>query len=90
MTTTTKLTKLNNYATAYLNSLDPYMAKTRGAEIIRDQIEAISKALPDVARIDWLADTANHLGNVELPEKCVDDNINSMRDAIDQAMTMEQ
>lgn len=40
---------------------------------------------PDTARIDWLADPANKIGNVILPGWCSDE-YNSLRDAIDAAM----
>ena len=39
----------------------------------------------DTARIDWLADPANKIGNVILPGWCSDE-YNSLRDAIDAAM----
>lgn len=40
---------------------------------------------PDTARLDWLADPANEIGNVILPGWCSDE-YNSLRDAIDAAM----
>lgn len=43
----------------------------------------------DAARMDWLADPSNPVGNVQLPRQCVLDNLESMRAAIDQAMEME-
>ena len=39
----------------------------------------------DTARIDWLADPANKIGNVILPGWCSDE-YDSLRDAIDAAM----
>ena len=39
----------------------------------------------DTARLDWLADPANKIGNVILPGWCSDE-YNSLRDAIDAAM----
>lgn len=42
--------------------------------------------LRDKARLDWLADPENTIGQVVLPEKCVHDHLDSMRAAIDAAM----
>lgn len=42
----------------------------------------------DAARLDWLADPNNNIGNVQLPTRCVLDNIGSLRAAIDAAMAM--
>jgi len=41
----------------------------------------------DRARLDWLADRDNKVGNVMLPVGAVMNNLHSMRDAIDAAMT---
>ena len=41
---------------------------------------------PDTVRLDWLADRDNHIGNVQLPAECVEQHLDSMRDAIDAAM----
>ena len=43
----------------------------------------------DEARIDWLADPENKIGNVQLPSQCVIAHPYSMRDAIDDAMNLE-
>lgn len=40
----------------------------------------------DKSRLDWLADPANNIGNVQLPTDCVCRNPHSLRDAIDDAM----
>ncbi|HGO6308350.1 TPA: hypothetical protein ACK4AO_002249, partial [Neisseria gonorrhoeae] len=40
---------------------------------------------PDTMRLDWLADPANKIGNVILPTECVEQHLDSMRDAIDAA-----
>lgn len=42
--------------------------------------------MEDRARIDWLADPRNHIGNVSLPVAIVEKNLSSLRDAIDEAM----
>lgn len=43
----------------------------------------------DRARIDWLADENQNIGNVALPRDIVERNLHSMRAAIDEAMSIE-
>lgn len=50
-----------------------------------DEIES----LRDAARLDWLADPNNQIGNVQIPTDCVLAHPESMRAAIDMAMRME-
>ena len=45
---------------------------------------------PDTARLDWLADPANKIGSVILPTECVERHLDSLRDAIDAAMQLEE
>ena len=45
--------------------------------------------LKDRARLDWLADVDNKIGGVTLPRDIVERNLHSMRDAIDEAMSIE-
>ena len=52
-----------------------------------DTFEPISH--PDTVRLDWLADRDNHIGNVQLPAECVEQHLDSMRDAIDAAMRIQ-
>lgn len=47
-------------------------------------------AITDKDRIDWLADVNNLIGEIKLPTKCVLNNITSLRDAIDEAMGIDQ
>jgi len=49
-----------------------------------DEVDAMER---DKARIDWLADPENTIGNVQLPVGAVTENIGSLRDAIDAAMS---
>jgi hypothetical protein len=49
-----------------------------------DEVDAMER---DKARIDWLADPENAIGNVQLPVGAVTENIGSLRDAIDAAMS---
>ncbi len=42
--------------------------------------------LADKARLDWLADREQRIGNVQLPIHCVMLHLDSLRDAIDAAM----
>ena len=44
----------------------------------------------DAARLDWLADPSNSIGNVQLPTHCVTANLGSLRDAIDMAMREQE
>ena len=44
---------------------------------------------PDTVRLDWLADRDNHIGNVQLPAECVEQHLDSMRDAIDAVMRIQ-
>lgn len=44
---------------------------------------------PDTVRLDWLADPANEISNVLLPTECVEQHLDSLRDAIDAAMQMQ-
>lgn len=41
----------------------------------------------DKRRLDWLADPNNKIGNVQLPVGAVMENISSLREAIDAAMS---
>lgn len=66
------------------------------AEVMRqvalrlDELERANiKLLADEARLDWLSDPDNAIGNVQLPAACVTANLHSLRDAIDMAMNME-
>ena len=43
----------------------------------------------DKARIDWLADPAQNIGDLTLPRDIVERNLHSMRAAIDEAMEMQ-
>jgi hypothetical protein len=48
----------------------------------------LQRGTDDTRRLDWLADTRNTIGNVQLPTKCVEKNLSSLRDAIDSAMLL--
>lgn len=47
------------------------------------RIDALSK---DAERLDWVADRKNMYAEITLPKECVERNIHSLRDAIDDAM----
>lgn len=51
--------------------------------------EELVELLKDKARLDWLADVNNSVGNVQLPRDIVERNLHSLRDAIDDAMSIE-
>ena len=48
--------------------------------------EEFQGLLRDRERLDWLADKSQMVGNVELPRFAVEENLNSLRGAIDAAM----
>ena len=50
----------------------------------------LQELLKDKARLDWLADVKNTIGNVMLPTDIVERNLSSLRDAIDEAMRQEK
>lgn len=52
--------------------------------------EEVRRLRRDEARLDWLADLDNTIGNVQLPFKCVEANVSSMRGAIDAAMALDK
>ena len=56
-----------------------------GPEVVA-LVAEIERLQRDAARLDWLADVENTIGNVQLPTACVERNVHSLRDAIDDAM----
>ncbi len=60
------------------------MLKDAQKEIVRLRIENIVLRA-DADRIDWLADVENTVGSVVLPRHIVEQNIGSLRQAIDAA-----
>lgn len=63
---------------------DPYIHRPVFEQLAR----WIEHAAADTLRMDWLADPANTIGNVQLPTQCVTDNVHSLRAAIDDAMKL--
>jgi hypothetical protein len=57
-----------------------------GKLMLPDIVAHIEALRGDKELLDWLADPENEVGNVQLPTKCVIDNLGSLRDAIRQAM----
>ena len=56
----------------------------------RERLTALhAELLADTRRLDWLADPAQSLGNVQLPKRCVAANPHCLRAAIDDAMEGE-
>ena len=70
----------DQYATAFERGRESVLAE-RAAEV------QLLRA--DAARLDWLADLDNIIGNVQLPTMCVMNNLHDMRAAIDEAMTLD-
>ena len=64
-------------------------AQARVAELT-EQVQKLGRELHrhklDTARLDWLADRENAIGNVQLPSECVLAHPESLRAAIDMAM----
>lgn len=87
---------VNTYGTAsheraaLLGEIDRLRAEV--AELAQQRGDLARRVLEleaDARRIDWLADPANTIGNVELPTKVVRAHLHSLRDAIDAAMAMD-
>ena len=58
------------------------------AHTLLDAVAYIRKLEEDKKRIDWLADSEQFIGNIQLPTECVENNVHSLRDAIDDAMLL--
>jgi hypothetical protein len=83
---------MNDLATRinkFLNALAPHVAQRRQADFLREAVVEIELLQKDADRLDWLADANNTIGNVQLPTQCVQDNIHSLRAAIDAAMQLK-
>jgi len=76
MSPKTETIKLSDYATT--------LEEARG--VIDRQEAFIEQLRKDKARLDWLADPQNTIGNVTLPRQHIMDHPDSMRAAIDAAM----
>ena len=77
-------TRINNH----LRQLAPHTAKRETATLLKDAVAEIENLTFDKLRLDWLADTENTIGNVQLPTVCVESNIHDLRAAIDAAMVL--
>lgn len=58
-------------------------------ETLRTAAEEIETLRADWARLEWLADRENGIGNVQLPTMRVVNNLHDMRAAIDEAMQID-
>ena len=65
---------------------DLKLANSYNADVMEQLMDELAELRKDKARLDWLADKNNEIGNVILPAHCVRNNLTSMRDAIDAAM----
>jgi len=82
---------------ALLDELDAANTSRRAAQArvaeLTEQVQKLGRELHrhklDTARLDWLADRENAIGNVQLPTECVQAHPESLRAAIDAAMSME-
>ncbi|MEO9231571.1 MAG: hypothetical protein ABI216_21835 [Devosia sp.] len=50
---------------------------------LKAEVERLKK---DETMLDWLSDPKQSIGNVQLPTRCVQNNLHSLRDAIAEAM----
>ena len=82
---TTYVESWNPVADALLSKNVHYIAKANPATILALLAER-KELVRDRERLDWLADPDNTTGNVQLPIKCVTENVHSLRAAIDAAM----
>lgn len=60
--------------------------KTRTTQLTEAELVELQK---DKARLDWLADPAQNIGDLILPRDIVERNLHSMRAAIDEAMVVD-
>lgn len=58
-------------------------AMRQAANKMRELERENERLRADAARMDWLADPSNCIGNVQLPTHCVTANLGSLRDAIE-------
>lgn len=65
-------------------------AMRQAANKMRELERENERLRADAARLDWLADPSNGIGNVQLPTRCVTANLGSLRDAIDMAMREQE
>ena len=95
MTNETILTEelIDQLADKYLWGHDQFLGVIEGTEEFARAIEQAVLQSPEVQalkrdkeRLDWLAVVDNRIGNVQLPKACVERNLHSLRDAIDDAM----
>lgn len=71
------------------NGITRNLKRTRIAKLMIECADALAGAEADKARLDWLADRENTIGNVQLPTMCVMNNMSSLRGAIDEAMRLD-
>ena len=55
----------------------------------QDHLLKLEEKTKDNIRLDWLASTRQNIGNVQLPTECVENNLTSLRGAIDDAMKID-
>ena len=85
--------ELQWHALGAANAYDQLQVKADAVDDLVATFEARLEELErehckDKARLDWLGDPDNAIGNVQLPTECVMQNMGSLRDAIDAAMLL--
>lgn len=71
------------------NGITKSLTRARIARLMLECADALAGADADRARLDWLADKDNLIGEVSLPRVCVMNNLSDMRAAIDEAMRLD-
>lgn len=92
-----KVTASFKFPAWVLDKLREGKEKGRGSQRkqLQDAFEAMyctgeGDVITDTDRVDWLADPDNTIGNIQLPRDVVLGNVASLRDAIDEAMSMDR
>ena len=81
--------KLNFTGSPVREELDALIAELKAGDALANRAaDAMEKLARDSMRLDWLADLDNHIGAVSLPRQCIEQNLHSLRQAIDAAMAL--
>lgn len=82
---------LGEFVVVSVSENSVYIVNGRGDYIVLERPETLEIVPhPDTVRLDWLADKHNKIGGVLLPEEIVYKHLDSMRDAIDEAMQLTE
>jgi len=73
----------------FVQNLAPHIKQRATTALLLKAKAEIEHLRKDEARLDWLADRNNLIGNITLPTQCVQNNLDSLRAAIDEAMKLD-